>query len=225
MVHNESHQETHTTFGVASARDGRRQLRPSGGASNEDTGMQMPPMAQMMAMMQQMQQMLQAQQQRIEALDTAHHTNAVDAVPSPIPSYRLPSTAARNGKHNRPSFGMPAMHPFSPSTPPAGRRSDEALDQYDDSGGVAQMQAAAVPEEDDGVPEKDIKLIKDVTSIIKAEPFYGDASKDKSGTIIDFVEKIEQGLCYNCGKAGHLAWECLESTPSERSEGKGPADK
>lgn len=65
---------------------------------------------------------------------------------------------------------------------------------YDEEDGAAQEQPAAEAAEDSGIPERDIKLIKDVTQIIKAEPFYGDASKDKGCTVIDFVEKVETGM-------------------------------
>ena len=206
MVHNEMY-TTHSSGSEGGARPVR--LRPSGGVSSA-TGPAVPVSSaamptqqqwgQMMAAMQQMQQMLQLQQQRLELIDTAHSASAVDAVPSPIPSYRLPSTAARNGTHNRPSFGIVHSLPaFSPSTPPAGRRGGDEDEKYDEAGGVGQVlpaaaAAAAAAAEDDGIPEKDIKLIKDVTQIIKAEPFYGDTTKDKGCTVIDFVEKVETGM-------------------------------
>lgn len=134
-----------------------------------------------------MQQQMQEQQQQIARLSSTARGagTAADTLPTPMPSVRFPSTAARDGTHNRPSFGVPT-YPFTPATPaPAHRRGGEPETDEAVSAEASGMEG--------GDAKADRKALKDALAIIKGfvEPFYADTTKDKGATVMDFVEKLE----------------------------------
>lgn len=152
-------------------------------------------MAQLLEGMRQMKQVLDRtedkltkQQQRIDELeadkDSPGRVAAAEALPTPIPSSRYPTTAARNGAHNRLSFGVPTQSfEDSPPSTPMQRSNPPAVSSTRASPTEAEMDA-----ED--------KRVKEVLGVMKGivDPFYGDATHDKSTTVMDFVEKLETSM-------------------------------
>ena len=156
-------------------------------------------MERMLMQMQAMQSELSTAMQQLQArVDTAEQHRqsgreglathrlgyGADSLPTPIPSNRYPSTAARNGTFNRPSFGVPS-NPFasSPSTPVRAAYRDHS----DAAAAAEDIKAQAASE------EAEMRVTKDVLATVKAlvDPFYADSSKDKGATVMDFVEKVE----------------------------------
>jgi hypothetical protein len=105
-------------------------------------------------------------------------SNAADTLPTPIPSRQYPSTAARNGTHNRPSFGVPTLPYYS--TPTSASRED-VLDE--------EGERAASSKEKDAEMQRTNKILSTVKG--QVQPFYADSTKDKGATVLDFVEKVE----------------------------------
>ena len=139
-----------------------------------------------------LQQQVAQQSQLIASLMVSRGTagtqahSAADSLPTPRPSFRYPSTAARNGTHNRPSFGHPTSAFDTPVTPAAAARRADSVDENDEEHAAVE---AAVP----NAPAAWRRDLKDIMAMMKGlvQPFYADKEKDKNTTVLDFVEKIE----------------------------------
>ena len=192
--HTSQHVEVHGAGG------GKEERKQGGAARNSDSAeSHSSAMTQLLEGMRQMQHMMMQQQQRIEELEAGKDRvmpmagrGAAEALRSPIPSGRYPTTAARNGTFNRPSFGLPA-NPYVEDTPPSTPM--PRVEQREEHVERRVSQSPSGPMTD---AEKDAedKRVKDVLTMMRGmvDPFYGDTVKDKSTTVTDWVEKLETSM-------------------------------
>ena len=126
----------------------------------------------------------------------AYSPSSADTLPTPRPTVHFPTTAARNGTHNRPSFGIVEPLEFDSPTP---ARAATAHD--------SNRQAADLPAPTSSAAA-DRRELKDILAMMKGfvEPFYADKTKDKSTTVMDFVEKIETVMSDVIGDEPRYRW-------------------